>query len=262
MSTVTCVSGYWKVENKHKNDDFTKWFETTLRINWPYIFFGTKETIELAKKYRRELPTYYIELNIEEFYTYKYKDKINTDPRHCPSVELNLIWNEKIFLIEKAKTLNIFDSEFFMWVDAGICSLRSKAPSTERFPNLEKLSLLPTNKFIFTSSDCSIYEPEKLGSYYHFIAGTAYLVHESVIETVSALYRVYMDEYIELNNNIYTDQVILTFLYNDYPELFHQIGHGYGELVNILSSEQPVHNNLLYLNSEDSLLGPGTSAGS
>ena len=234
MSSVTCVSGYWKVENKHKNDDFTKWFETTLRINCPYIFFGTKETIELAKKYRRELPTHYIELNIEEFYTYRYKDKMKTDPLHCPSVELNLIWNEKIFLIEKAKTLNIFDSEFFMWVDAGICSLRNEAPSTERFPNLEKLSLLPTNKFIFTSSDYSIYEPEKLGSYYHFISGTAYLLHNSVIETVSPLYRVYMDKYIELNN-IYTDQLILTFMYNDYPDLFHQIGHGYGELVNILS---------------------------
>ena len=41
----------------------------------------------------------YIELNIEDFITYKYRNKMIIDSIHCPSVELNLIWNEKIFLI-------------------------------------------------------------------------------------------------------------------------------------------------------------------
>ncbi len=63
---TTCVSGYWKIVNKHNDDKFSQWFENTLRVNCPYVFFRTKETIDLAKKYRRELPTYYIELGYGE----------------------------------------------------------------------------------------------------------------------------------------------------------------------------------------------------
>ena len=121
---VTC---YYIIKNKHSNK-FNKWFNNTLKINCPYIFFGDKKSIELVKKYRNELPTHYIEFNIDDFYTFKYKDKMKTDPINCPSIELNLIWNEKIFFIEKAKKLNIYNSKYFMWVDAGICTFREKKP--------------------------------------------------------------------------------------------------------------------------------------
>ena len=72
---LTCVSGYWKVHNKHDNK-FDKWFQHSLQINCPYVFFGDKETIEMIKKYRNGLPTFYIECNIQDFVTYKYKNHI------------------------------------------------------------------------------------------------------------------------------------------------------------------------------------------
>ena len=37
---------------------------------------------------------------------------------HCPSIELNLIWNEKIFMIQRALKINPFSSDFFMRIDA------------------------------------------------------------------------------------------------------------------------------------------------
>ena len=70
--TLTCVSGYWPVKNKH-GDRYKKWFHRTLKINCPYVFFSDKNTIKIIKKYRRNLPTHYIECNIEDFYTYKYR---------------------------------------------------------------------------------------------------------------------------------------------------------------------------------------------
>ncbi len=45
---------------------------------------------------------------------------MKTDSTHCPSVELNLIWNEKIFMLQKAYKLNIYNSDYFMWIDVGI----------------------------------------------------------------------------------------------------------------------------------------------
>lgn len=42
---LTCVTGFWRVKNKH-DDKYLKWFENTLKINCPYIVFSNKEGIE------------------------------------------------------------------------------------------------------------------------------------------------------------------------------------------------------------------------
>jgi hypothetical protein len=93
-SLLTCVSGYWNVKNKYENNNeskYDKWFQNTLQINCPYVFFTNKKGIEYIKKFRKDLPTYFIECSITDFKTYKYKDKMITHPGHCPSIELNFI---------------------------------------------------------------------------------------------------------------------------------------------------------------------------
>ena len=71
---TVCVSGYWKINNKHGNK-FDNWFNNTLHINCPYIFFCSKEMIDIIKKYRKDLPTYFIEYDIKDFVTQEYKIK-------------------------------------------------------------------------------------------------------------------------------------------------------------------------------------------
>ena len=229
---LTIVSGYWKIKNKHGNN-FDKWFNNTLRINCPYVFFSDKETIEIIKTYRKELPTYYIECNIEDFHTYKYKDKMITDAYHCPSVELNLVWNEKIFCIKKTLDINPFNSEFFMWVDAGICIYRDKSPPKKSFPNIEKLNMLPKDKFIFTSSPD--YNPNDSRYYFKmsYVTGTSYILHKNIIVNFSEIYKEYLNKLVD-KNNIWTDQVILTNIYQDYKEGFYELCKGYGTICNIL----------------------------
>jgi hypothetical protein len=225
---MTCVSGFWKVKNKH-NDNYINWFETSLKINCPYVFFSDKDTIEIIKKYRQNLPTFYVECNISDFITNKYKDKMLTHKLHCPSVELNLIWNEKIFLIKKAFELNPFLTDFFCWVDAGICLYRNKPPPSTPFPNLDKLYKLPTHKFIYSSSQP--YNPGlvTVEKYYHHISGTTYILHKSIINDFCKLYENYLDTLIN-TNNIWTDQVILTHIFKDHSHLFYKLCHGYGEI--------------------------------
>ena len=41
-----------------------------------------------------------------------------THPIHCPSIELNLIWNEKT----KNININPLNSDFFRCIDASICT--------------------------------------------------------------------------------------------------------------------------------------------
>jgi hypothetical protein len=229
---LTGVSGYWIVKNKH-DDKFIQWFHNSLKINCPYIFFGDKESLDIIKHYRGALPTYYIEYNIDNFYTSQYKNRMAIDPRHSPSAELNMIWNEKVFLIKRALEINPFNSEYFAWIDAGICEYRNKLPPTSPFPNINKLINLPTDKFIFTASVDTQFEPNKVGTYYHYIAGTSYIMHKAIINTFVEIYNEYIDKHLNIDG-IYTDQIILTYIMKDKPEMFHKIGNGYGMIIPLL----------------------------
>lgn len=237
---LTCVSGFWKIKNKHDNK-FEQWFDNTLKINCPYMFFGNKEAISMVKKYRQELPTHYIELNIEDFKTYKYRKNMKIDNIHCPSIELNLVWNEKIFMIQKACKINPFSSEFFCWVDAGICTYRNNSPPTCAFPCIDILEKLPKNKFIYSSSNVK-FEKEKFkkGMYYlyHHISGT-YLLHKSIINNVASLYTSYLSSIDK--EDIWTDQVILTLLFKDNQELFYKCCDGYGTIIPFLYNKNTIN---------------------
>lgn len=229
---MTCVSGYWKVNNKYcdiSGNSYTEWFKNTLQINCPYVFFSDKETIKTIKKYRHHLPTFYVECNMEDFFTQKYKEKMITHPEHCPSIEVNLIWNEKIFLIKKALEFNPFSSDFFCWADAGLCTYRDNLPPTIPFPNLDKLNKLPTDKFIYSSSYHYNEIKVKKDNYYHHITGTTYILHKNIINNFADIYEKYLDKLID-KNNIWTDQVILTHIYKDHKDLFFKLCIGYGEI--------------------------------
>ena len=229
---MTCVSGFWNVTNKHENK-YTEWFKNSLQINCPYVFFGNKETIEIVKKYRHHLPTFYVEYRIQDFITNKYKNKMLTHPIHCPSVELNMIWNEKIFLIQKALEINPFSSDFFFWVDAGICKYRMNPPPSISFPNINKLHTLPKDKFIYSSSNYYNELNVKTDMYYHHISGTSYIIHKNIIDKFVKIYENYLNTLIN-KDNIWTDQVILTHIFKDHKELFYNVCHGYGEIVDYM----------------------------
>lgn len=229
---LTIVSGFWLVGAKHSITNYRKWFANTLRINCPYVFFATKEIIEIIKEYRKELPTYYVELDISEFYTYRFRNTIGTQPQHCPSKELNMIWNEKCFLIRKAAKLNPFNSEFFAWIDAGISTYRNKMPSADPLPRSKLLDQVPHDKFLFTSSESPNFNPNGKG-YYHYISG-CFMMHISFTKTWLKIYKKYLNQLLQLGDWIYTEQVIFTLIYKDHPELFHKLDHGYGKIVELL----------------------------
>jgi hypothetical protein len=228
--SLTCVSCYYPVKNKY-GDSYKEWFKTSLNINCPYVFFSTKEGIEYIKPFRKGHPTYYIEYNIEDFFTYKYKEKMKVDEMHCPSVELNLIWNEKIFMIQKAYQLNPYKTEWFKWIDAGICIYRDIMPPQTPFPNATTLNKLPKYMFIYSSSNNIIPDLNEINptNYYHHVCGTSYLLHSNIINDFAELYEKYMDKLVD-TNNIWTDQVILTHIFKHNTKIFYKIADGYGEL--------------------------------
>lgn len=233
---LTCVSGYWPVKNKH-GDKYLRWFKNSLKIQCPYVFFGNKESIEIIKPFRKDIPTYYIECEIKDFYTYKFKKKIITHPIHCPSKELNLIWNEKIFLIQKASKLNPFNTDYFKWTDAGIFVYRDAPPPNKPLVNEEKLNKFPKDKVIFSSSN-NFCEYEKISktNHYHYISGEI-MMHRNIVDEMTEIYKKYINELMS-EDNIWTDQVIWTHIYKDHPNLFYKLwygnDYGYGAIIKYL----------------------------
>ncbi len=230
-TSITFVSCYYPVTNKHKSEDFHKWFKNTLSIHAPYVFFAPKEVIPLIRSFRKELPTHYIEYNLSDFYTQKYRYKMITHPTHCPSVDLNLIWNEKIYMIQKASEINPFNSDWFHWVDAGLCVYRTEAPPVTGV-NTTALQYLPTNKFVYSQSLPFSASRITNTNYYHHVSGT-YIIHKQLIESYVALYTQYMDTLVD-TRNIWTDQVIHTHILRDHPEMFFKLCDGYGTITKFL----------------------------
>ena len=130
---------------------------------------------------------------------------------------------------EKAAAINPYHSEHFCWVDAGLCLYRSTPAPPSVFPAPDKIARLPRDKFVYSSSEA--YNPLRVrtDTYYHHVSGT-YLMSRSMIESFAALYLEYLDRLL-YHDNIWTDQVVLTHMYKDHPELFHRIGDGYAQVV-------------------------------
>ena len=232
--SLTCVSCYYPVKNKYGNA-YGEWFKNSLDIDCSYVFFSTKPGIEYIKPFRKHHPTYYIELNIEDFVTYKYKDRMKIDDYHCPSIELNLIWNEKLFMIKKVYELNPFNTEWFKWIDAGICIYRNIRPPHKPFPNATILNGLPKDMFIYSSSNTFDPEMDEITATnnYHHVCGTSYLLNKQIINDFTELYEKYMNTLVD-TNNIWTDQVLLTHIFKNNTKLFYKLADGYGELTRVL----------------------------
>jgi hypothetical protein len=233
--STTIVSGYWNVKGKHSSKSFEEWFENTLSINCPYVFFGNQDSIDMVKKVRRDLPTEYYLLELEDFYTQKYRNLLAPHELHVPSPEVCMIWLEKVFLLKKAKDLNPFNSDFFLWVDAGICTYRYSPPRSVEFPCKNIMKQLPRDKFIFSSSE-EPYLPNFVheNNYYHYISGTAFGCHKDFVETFVEEYTKALDKHIVYYNWVNTEQKILTHMYLEKPSLFFKLGEGYGSLVPLL----------------------------
>lgn len=224
--SLTCVSCFFQVKGKHTN--YFNWFANTLAVNCPYVFFTDNDTIDIIKQYRGDLPTYYIICELNDLYMYQYKDRIATDPVHCPSIEVNMIWNEKIFMMEKAVNINPFQSEWFKWMDAGMSIYRHNKPPPYPFPVKERLIDLPTDKFIYSASDSYIPDCIREDNYYHHISGT-FLFHKNFISIFVDVYKQYLEKLLN-KNNIWTEQVIYTHIYKEHPELFYKLCDGYGTI--------------------------------
>ncbi len=174
MSNYTLVSGLWNIgrdERNFKSHYITK-FKEFLKIDANMILFLPKELEELTWEIRSRDNTYIKITELEDLKTNLYAphwDKtqgIRNNPEwlnitgeggwlhKSPQATLeyyNPIVMSKMFMLSDASLYNIFDSEYFYWLDAGITNT---VPATHLIDNraLDKV-VDHTENFLFLSWD-------------------------------------------------------------------------------------------------------------
>ena len=125
---LTLVSAYYKIKSKHLPEEYLKWLNNLVMLNKSFVFFTSKKFMHTLKKMRpKELyyKTVFIELEIEDFYSYIYfykqfKHSFQIDIENSyHTIPLYLIWAEKCMFLKKAILNNYFNSKCFYWIDAG-----------------------------------------------------------------------------------------------------------------------------------------------
>ena len=220
MDNITVVSGYWPIESKFNHEQYNKWFKNTLQINQQYIFFCNKDTNEYIKQLRNNLGTYFIDYPLNNFYSKKYYKNHWIDSMHVPSKELGIIWLEKVHLMKLAKDSKLRNTDYYVWIDAGVCVYRDNVPPSIRL-NLKNINMLPQDKVCYSYVDAII----------HNFAATVIIMHSTLIDRIHDLFYEYVQKYSIIYDDwrCGCDQIIFNRMIDDQPLLFHKFSEGYGE---------------------------------
>ena len=234
MSCVV-VTGFWDIPNKHgrafrdggRGGGGGGWLERTLRLNAPYVFFCDPAARPGLAPYRAGLPTTWADREMKEMAGLAGYDPRWVHPVHVPSPELALVWLNKMDLVLRA-SLIAPQAEWFAWVDAGLCLYRAAPPPASAWPRPGALDALPKDRMVYTRVS---------GAFYHSFAGTAWLMHRSI---VPLMHRLFYEEVERIADDLADwragcDQAVWTRLQARRPELFHALGEGYGAVVELLA---------------------------
>ena len=154
---LTLVTALYKIKSKRSFYFYQQWINNFLKINKPVIFFidpKISETIKSKRSSKFKNKTKWIELEMKEFYTYKkylkyFKETNLIDKERYHTVELYLVWAEKIVFLKKAIEDNPFNSTCFYWIDAGYFRERSyKQNFLDNWPSTKRCIEDPRITFI------------------------------------------------------------------------------------------------------------------
>lgn len=226
-TNVTIVSSYYPMKSKHSIEEYKEWINNLFgNVPFNLIFFTNKEYTPFIKDIRKNFSnTKVLTLEFEELEVFKkyplqfWKKQKHLDHEENHTPELYAMWYEKKEFVKKAIELNPFDSEYFIWTDAGICRDKNWIPHLKNYP---KSNLIPKNKILinkikdFSDKDMYYdfqYTTENVGA--GILAG-----NKEAWRNYEILYNKIYNLYINDNRFVGKEQNIMTTMCITNPELF------------------------------------------
>jgi hypothetical protein len=137
--SITLVTALYDIDRKSKGDgrsfdEYLSWFAQTLKVKSPMVIFVEDYLEDFVIEHRKNLPTkiitqplkqipyYYLNDDIQHILDDKnFKERISAPSRlECKMSIYNVIIFSKFPWVKRVIEENPFQSEYFMWMDAGL----------------------------------------------------------------------------------------------------------------------------------------------
>lgn len=248
MKEVTIVSALFNIERENmdgrKWDEYLKWFDITLKLECPMYLFITEDLREFVEERRTKIPTEIIIQTTEDIPYIHLKEPIQkildsddyknniSDPHRieCKHSMYPVIQYSKFPWLEKAAEENLFNSNYFLWLDAGGsrffdgCGLDGQYPGENAIESLKSMGesfLVQENceyyTDLFNSDELSL---DYLYDNRSFVLGSMFGGHKNSLNKISELVdNIFINEMIE-KGNVNNEQITLGYLLKKYPDYF------------------------------------------
>lgn len=245
--SVTIVTSLYNIHRSDLDgrtwDQYLEWFSRTLKLNCPMVVFVDEDLIDFVKENRGNLPTKIIKQSIDEipyYYLKKriddviesidYQSKISDSTRiECRSSIYNIIQYSKFKWLEKASEDNYFNSEYFLWVDAGLSRFFYDINLNNIYPGEDaRNSLLEIKENILIQVFLSYYpdlvNAEELSKDYlkdnrSYIMGGMFGSGKNSIKKLCSIIDNILEQMLS-DNIINNEQIALGYLYKKHSDLF------------------------------------------
>ena len=154
MGIVTC---FYNMTSKRTADSYAELLPRTLRLNASYLIFYEDEPIQAwLSGLRVGLPTRFVHRSITarnfSAITREFGDipKSWHNAEHLPSNLYGRMASAKVSLLAAALPYFDNDTQWFVWVDAGIVEYRGRTMPTQAWPHPAALESLPKDKIVYT----------------------------------------------------------------------------------------------------------------
>lgn len=237
MFSITFVSAYYEIPNKHGSKLFQEWMTHCLSFTQAqFVIFSTGKALEWLQTHFPRF--YYVDLPIEQWTTYAFKPQLEKqlemDPeKDIHTVELYMIWNEKPFFVQRAIALDVFKSTHFCWMDIGMIRDSRLSLLMTEFPRNSGLTTLCSfgrmvllaieSNHLSLFSDCDEQGISKVNKNPH----TIYSIGGGIIFGPKLMYLNYIQQYktyftLYLEHHVFVgkDQNLISNLHARFPEQF------------------------------------------
>lgn len=245
--SITLVTSLYDIDRANLDgrtwDEYLKWFSKTLKLKSPMVVFVDADLVKFVEEHRKDIPTKIIEEPIDKIPYYYLKNRMDgvinskeyqskiSDPNRieCKSSLYNIIQYSKFGWVERASEENYFNSEYFLWVDAGLSRFFYNINLNDPYPSdnaRQALLQIKDNILIqvFLSYYPDLVNTKELSENYlqdnrSYIMGGMFGAGKKSIKKL----RKSIDHILEKmlsNNLINNEQIVLGYLYKKYPDIF------------------------------------------
>jgi hypothetical protein len=154
---ITFVSSFYQIKSKFPIETYIQWASNFINetMNFNLVLYSDKNSyLYIEYLFKNNSKVKVIVKELEEFNLYSLKDKwIENHSKNYllnhTSWELNMLWNEKVFMVYDTMKENPFNTQWFGWCDIGY--FRDGSVGTKEFPwpNHNKVKSLHHSKIYY-----------------------------------------------------------------------------------------------------------------